>query len=137
MDKICFKIISVSIVLTMCNIEPLLSEINISDWIKHVIMLGEDEERKDEELRKLTYILESNDLTKEQQQQLITLIREIPLSYTYTKVKVQTLAGHQYENTEMAAMSMPDSRRENAQQNGRPEEKVLLKTISPRADPCV
>lgn len=41
MDKICFRILSVTIVLTLCSIEPSVSEARVSDIVRQIMTSAE------------------------------------------------------------------------------------------------
>ncbi|MCQ2204362.1 MAG: hypothetical protein MJZ15_07965 [Bacteroidales bacterium] len=137
LDKICFRILSVSIVLTMYNIEPAMAEVNISDLLRHVVMSSEAYESNDPELKKLTFFLEQEQ-SGVQPHQLATIIRIVPISYiTYSRTSetTQVVAEATYEEMPRVAET-EESRGWESPESDKKRGDILLSSVSPRAGPC-
>lgn len=137
LDKICFRILSVSIVLTMYNIEPAMAEVNISDLLRHVVMSSEAYESNDPELKKLTFFLEQEQ-SGVQTHQLATIIRIVPISYiTYSRTSetTQVVAEATYEEMPRVAET-EESRGWESPESDKKRGDILLSSVSPRAGPC-
>ena len=83
LDKICFKLISVSIVLSICNIEPSVSELNVSDIVRHIIMLSDGTDEADAEARKLLLGIKWSEVQMAEQ---VVRLQVVPISYVRATV---------------------------------------------------
>lgn len=123
----------------MCNIEPTMAEVNISDIVRHIIMSNETDDANEEDIRRLTFFLEQQEQNNLPPMQFATIMHVVRIDYVRSEqqhVSTSSCVANNAENQIdiqkgsggqayacSSAISIPSD--------------ALLASISPRAGPML